>query len=166
MDRKIADKNYHYCQQTLALKNQLELGFLEVGERLHKILSEEMYRPNYDTFVDFLEEMKISLPTASKLMNVWVKFVLTFKVKTKLLAEAGGWTKAAEVLPYVQNKEEAETWLIRAKELNQKDLRQELREAKTGIRIDSCDHKGKFETITFRRCVSCGYSERIYAEEK
>lgn len=162
MDSGVAKKNFDYCEETIALKYRLELSYLEFAERLYKISRDRLYLPNYDSFPEFLEELKISGGSASKLINVWVKFVMEFKVSKKVLSESGGWTKAAEILPYADSRQSAEDWLMRAKTLGRSDLRKMIKEAKTGILMGECPHpKNQVETITFCKCGRCGDTWRI-----
>lgn len=165
MDRRLAKVNYEYCTETLSLKNRLELSYLELAERLHKIQLNKMYLPNYDTFEDFCTEMKISLATASKLINIWLRFVIKFKIAPKMLAEAGGWSVVAELLPYAESRTSAERWLRQAKANTRTDLRKSLLEVKTGIDMSTCKH-AREEVITFKKCLDCGETHRIYDDEK
>lgn len=164
MHQAIAKTNFDYCQKTMLLKNDLEMSYLLLGERLQRISDEKMYEPNYDTFEDFLQELNISRSTASKLINVWSRFVVGFKIKPKVLAQAGGWSKVAEILPFAENKTQALDWLIKAKTLTQADLRKELIEFRTGVEMRGCEHP-EVETITFQRCLKCHESFKIYEEK-
>lgn len=165
MDSKIAKTNFDFCKETMALKSELEMSYLQLGQRLGRIVIEKMYEPNYETFDEFLEEIKLSRATASKLINVYSKFIFEFKIRPQLLAEAGGWSKVAEILPFAENKSQAEAWLQKAKHITQSDLRKEIKEAKTGISMAGCKHVD-CEVITFRKCRTCGDTERIYDKEK
>lgn len=164
MNKNLAKVNYEYCNETLSLKNRLELSYLELAERLHKIQLNRMFEPNYDTFEEFLMEMKLSMATASKLINIYLRFVIKFKIQPRLLADAGGWSVVAELLPYAENKTSAERWLRQAKSNTRSDLRKSLMEVKTGIIMSSCKHKRQ-EKITFFKCLDCGETHREYEEE-
>lgn len=164
MDRKLAKVNFDYCEETVKLKTELELSYLDLASRLHKIQLNRMYEPNYESFDEFLKEMKISRATANKLINIWVRFVIQFKIKPKLLADAGGWSVVAEILPHAENKKEAEEWLLQAKEYNRQDLRKNLIEHKTGVDMRLCKHE-KTVIIKFEHCLKCGENHRIYEDE-
>ncbi len=164
MDKLTAKTNFNYCQETISLKSDLELSYLDLASRLHKIQLNRMYEPNYESFDEFLEEIKISKSTASKLINIWVRFVIQFKIKPKMLADAGGWTVVAEILPYADTKKSAERWLLDAKENRRKDLRKNLLELKTGISMSKCKHKNK-RHVLFWKCEDCGETGQIFAEE-
>lgn len=152
-------KHSKYCNDTIALKTTLEEGFLVLGERLAKVRDEELYKPTWDAFEDFLEEMHLSPATASKLINIYLKLVIEFKIpKTKLL-EMGGWSDLSEILPLVKNKGEAEEMIDNLAPLNRQHRRGLLTEKKTGVIIDNCKHK---DTYTIKICRTCGDREKIY----
>src|SRR3990167_7044707 len=128
MNKALAKTNFDYCQETMKLKGDLELSYLDLASRLNKIQEDKMYEPNYEDFDEFLQEIKISRATANKLINIWVRFVIQFQIAPKLLAEAGGWSVVAEILPYAENKTVAIRWLKEAKESRRVDLRKSLTE--------------------------------------
>lgn len=164
MDKRIAKTNFDYCQETIALKGELELSYLDLASRLYKIRLNRMFEPNFDTFDDFLEEIKISRGSANKLINIWYRFIIQFKIKPKLLAAAGGWTIVAEILPHAENKAQAERWLRDAQENRRGDLRKNLKEHKTGIDMRVCKHRHR-TAITFLKCKDCGDTEQFFSEE-
>ncbi len=146
------------------MKGDLELSYLALAERLHRIHLNRMYQPNFDTFEDFLEEIKISKGTASKMINIYLTFVVKYKIENKKLADAGGWTVVAEVLPYITSKTSALDWLVKCRQLTRSDLRKTITERKTGIMMDTCKHKDE-EIITFAKCNTCGDTRRIYPDD-
>lgn len=163
MNEKLAQHNFNYCEETISLKSKLELGYLDLAQRLFKIEDGGMYKPNYETFEEFLLEIKISLSTANKLKNIWVRFIHDLDIEPKMLAEAGGWSIVAEILPYAYTKKDAEKWLSLAKSNTKNDLRKHLIEAKTGIKMVNCRHLEEV-VITFKKCLKCGETHRIYNE--
>lgn len=164
MDKRIAKTNFDYCQETINLKGDLELSYLDLASRLHKIQLNKMYEPNYESFDEFLWEIKLSKASASKLINIWVRFVIQFKIAPKLLAEAGGWSVVAEILPVAKSKSAAERWLRQAKANRRGDLRKTLKEKKSGVSMAKCPHKHK-RNIFYWQCERCGDTGGIYAEE-
>lgn len=164
MNNKVARSNFEYCQDTLKAKYDLELSYLDLASRLYNIHRESMFEPNYETFDEFLEELKISRFTANRLINIWSRFILEFKIRPKVLALAGGWSIVAEILPHVENKKQAEHWLHEAQGMRQRDLRKNLKEKSTGIDMRVCKHRD-YEVITFKKCNHCGETIRIYEVE-
>jgi hypothetical protein len=152
-----------YCEETIRLKENIEVAFLDLGERLMRIRDERLYENNWDAFEDFLMEVKISSGTASKLINIYQRFVLEYKISTKKIALAGGWSIVAECLPLVKTKDEALEWLEKAGFMTQTDIRREMKEAKTGIMMKDCEHDWTY--IKFRTCEKCSLKERVYEEK-
>ena len=165
MDRKLAKRNFDYCQQTIDLKNNIEYSYLELAQRLHKIFNEKLYEPNYETFSDFTEEIDISQATASKLIGIWQTFIIDYQLPPKQIAESGGWSKVSEIAKYANSKASALKWLARAAENTRTDLRKFITEEKTGIDMADCKHKDR-TIITYWKCNTCGDTERIYEDDK
>lgn len=152
-------QNVTYCNQTLTLKNSIEESFLELGARLMNIRDNCLYEGQWESFEDYLLEFKnISEGTASRLINIYKKFVVEYNFAPKLLAEAGGWSVLAETLPNVNSLQEAEYWLGEATALTRTHLRRTLKEHKTGIKMDTCAH---LETYTLQICKTCKVAHRI-----
>jgi hypothetical protein len=159
MTNEIEKRNY--CEETLSLKRDIEVSFLDLGERLQRIRDDQLYFPSWDTFEDFMMEMKMSAGTASKLINIYQRFVLEYKISTKAIAKAGGWSIVAECLSIVKSKEEAVEWIEKASLMTQTDIRREIKEAKTGIPMSECKH----DWVSLRFCKCCGLRERTYEDE-
>lgn len=141
-----------FCEETVLLKRSLEIGFIDIGARLYRIREERLT----DDWESFCEEMQISQATASRLIGIYQKFVLDYNFAPAQIAEAGGWTVVASVLPLITSKSEAIHWLSRAATLTRKDLRIELIEARTGIEQSHCPHP---DTFTVKICRTC--KERV-----
>lgn len=158
MSTKALQKNLEYCEKTLTLKSALEEGFVALGERLGRIRDEELYKPQWSTFAEFLEEMKLSEATASKMISIYQKFVIGFGIAPEKIALAGGWNPAYEISTFAQTKKEAVEWLEKSSTLTRQDLRKELQERKSGIPMKECKHK---DTYTIKICRDCGEREKI-----
>lgn len=152
-------KNYEFCEQTIERMNQIETDYLARAEDLHKIQSENLFRPSWDSFEEFCMELKgIKYKSIMKLIGIYEKFVLQFKLSPARIAKAGGWTTVAEVLPVVKTREDALRWLETAETKTREHLRQDLKEAKTGLDMTKCKHK---KAYVIRICPDCGVKERI-----
>ncbi len=128
MKKEVAEKNFKFVQDTINFVKSIELNFLVLAERLHKIQTEEMYLPNYDTFTDFLKEININNSVASRLIKIHTTFVENYGIKHQELLEVGGWSKIAEILPVATTKKKAELWLTYASVNPQSVLRQMIKE--------------------------------------
>lgn len=156
-------QTYNFCQDTIKLRQKLEIGFLELGGRLHEIKEKQLYLNSWECFEDYLVELKMSQPTASRLINIFKVFVLQYRFEHLQLAQVGGWSLLAEILPFATSKAEAEVWVSKAALLSQTDLRRELKEAKTGLSMADCKHKDCYQISI---CSDCGLRTRVYDQEE
>lgn len=150
-----------YCNDTLQLKFTIESSFLSLGERLMKIRDERLFEPQWETFGTYVSELKMSEPSASKLINIYRRFVLEYNIEPQKLLNAGGWSVVAEILPVVKTKAEAVEWIDKMEVLTKEDIRKEILEKKTGITQQNCPHKDTYEIIV---CRTCGERMRKYNE--
>jgi hypothetical protein len=126
----IEQQNHDYCNETLKLKVSLELHFLEMGKRLLEIRDNRLYQPAWETFTEYLMEMKWDRSRANRIINIYKIFVVQYQIAPARLAAAGGWSILAELLPVAIDKEQAEEWVDKAALHPQQELRQEIREAR------------------------------------
>ena len=155
ISQKKATENFKYCLQTIQLKDFIEDRFLELGKRLYEIAEKKKYLPNYETFEEYCMELKMSRPTISKLINIYQKFILDYKLSPKLITGAGGWSVVAETLVVVNSKKTAQKWLAVATGNSRNDLRKSIREEKTGINEYDCKHKKDYYSLDI--CRECGF---------
>lgn len=128
----IEEKNHGFCNETMELKNTIEISFLEMGKRLKAIRDGKLYRPYWDGFEDYLMEMKWDKTKGSRIIGIYETFVLKYKIEPRQLALAGGWSNLSEVLPAVKaagTKEAAEHWVQKCIDNPQYELREEVSEA-------------------------------------
>lgn len=156
-------KNYEYCQKTLAFKDRIEKDFLALGKHLYNIRENRLYEPHWSSFHEFAMELKMSISSVSKLINIYRIYVLEYHYQPDELAKAGGWTVLAETLPHVTSQEAAGRVLTLAMELSRSDLKKELTEAKTGVQMISCPHE---DSYAIRVCRTCGDRHQIYEKEE
>lgn len=152
-----------YCNETVKMKQNIETAFLTLGERLMKIRDQRLFEGQWASFSLYLLDAKISEATASKLINIYHKFVLEWQFPVEKLAEAGGWTSLAALLPICKTKEQAEPWLDKTFVLSRPDLEKEIKESKTGIDMRHCKHEDNY---VIRVCRQCGDRERVYEADQ
>lgn len=162
-DQRTSKRNYLFCKETFELKENLEGNFMSLGERLSMIWKEALYLPNYDTFTDFLEDLKMSRATASKLIQIHEVLVMKYDFEPKEIADAGGWSSVSEVVPFATTKKEARMWLSRVKHNTRADLRRFIAEAKTGVKMDKCKHKNFYK---IKICEDCKVRIKEHDEEE
>lgn len=155
---KEIEENYGYCKETLTFKGKLEEGYLILAKRLKKIRDERLFAQGWEYFADFLEEMHMSEATASKMIQIYEKFVLGWGFNSEDLLKAGGWSSIAETLPVVHSRADAEDALLQAGTLTRADLRRYVTEKKSGKPMELCLHA---ESYNINICKTCGERRAI-----
>lgn len=150
--------NFNFCEETLKLKSNIEEGFLELGKRLMTIRDGEMYKGQWQDFPEFLADMRLSEGAASKLINIYKKFVVEYNFPQESLAIAGV-GNLGNVLARVSDKESAAHWLHLASTLSREDLAKEIKESKTGILMATCM---SHDYYALRVCRTCGDKVKLY----
>lgn len=160
-------KHLKFCEDTIKWKNTLEIGFLDIGKRLRMIRDDKMWEGRWEDFDHFCrEDMKLTQQSAYKLIGIYEKFVLEYKFAPARIAAAGGWGVVAEILPLAIDADAAEAWVsIAEKSQSRRDLRQLIREGKTGVDPMKCKHKDAKE-IVMMMCSECGERWRKYPDGK
>lgn len=152
-------KNLDYCTDALRLKKNIEMNFIILGEHLFKIREEKIYQGQWDSFLEFLDEMNLAESTANKIINIFKTFVIQYNIPKQTLVEAGGWTKLYATLPMVNSKKDADYWIEQSKILTMSDLSKEVRERKTGVEMRKCNHKNSY---TISICKDCGQRTQLH----
>lgn len=98
---------------------------------------------------------------AEQLIRIYQKFILEYKIKDWLLAEAGGWSVVVRLLPLAKTRELAENALQQASLLpNRVTLVNYVKEALTEEFAEcKCE-----DTYTIKICRTCGDREKVYQE--
>lgn len=163
MNQEKLDKaHYSYCLETIELVKGISEHFLTLGERLSTIRQEELYKPGWESFPEFLEETHISESVASRLINIYLKFVIQYQIpKSKLLA-LSSWSDLSDLLPHAKTKEEALKLLQEVAPLRRADRRAYLKEKSTGVPQTVCKHPKKY---TIQICPDCDWREKVYDKD-
>jgi hypothetical protein len=149
-------KNSQYCKDTIKLKSALESGFISLGERLMRIRDGRMWEGEWDSFAEYLAEIKVTEATASRLISVYGTFVIEDKMdETDLVAI--GWSNLYSISLRSKDAEERKSYVDKGLVMPSADLRKELR---SSPKIRSCAHS---DTYAVRICRDCGESlGRVY----
>lgn len=151
--------NQQFCQETLALKNNIEVNFLELGKRLAVIRDEEKFYPQWENWADYCDEAKLSESTASRLIGIYQKFVVDFGISPQKIVDAGGWSRAAKILPMSKSKEQVEELLHKSSLMTQTDFFRTLAETKNGVDQRTCRHD--FVEVHLKSCRLCHLREKV-----
>lgn len=148
-------KPIDFCEHTIAFKHFIETQWIEFAGQLKTIRDKALYQGRWDSFEDFLADpaMAMDKGTASKMITIHERFVLEYKVPLSKIAQVGGWSKVAEILPAVKDKKSAEKWLSEAASLSKSDLRKQIQEEKDPDSIE-CKHK-KITKVVMCTCGEC-----------
>ncbi len=159
-NKELQTRNYEYCADTIdmaaKINDRLVLDYLELGSRLYEIYWNQLFLPAWDTWSDFLEEVKMSSARASRLIGIYKKLILDFKIEPKKLAEMGGWSNISDILPYAENKEQTLKLIEELEPMRRQDRRDTLRQREKG------EHEHEWHEIHVRQCSICGLKEKIY----
>lgn len=153
--------NLNYCETTITLKATIENSFLELAKRLKRIRDLQLYKPQWDAFADYCEEMRLSEGTASKLINIYFKFVVLAECAPEKIHQAGGWSNLAETLRLCTNTEKTKECLEMASTLSRPDLKKWVKEQLTGKDMSVCSHD---DTYTITICRECAERWREHEE--
>lgn len=150
-----SDVQTTFIKKTLELRDHIEGAFLELGERLMKIRNEKMWAGEYESFGEFLEEMRISEATASKMIAVYSTFVVAHNIPIEQLAKAG-WSNLYATLPLLEQKKYTADELVeRAITWRRADIQSEVREKQAG------EHRHDWEEYHFKICKICREKQNL-----
>lgn len=153
MDKEIVVPQ-EYVNETLKLKHQIEGAFIYLGERLYTIRHEEMWRGMYNTYAEFLADMDITEGHASKLRQVYERFILKLDMKVEDISPYG-LRRLYEILPRCTDKRTTLATLDDIKGLTASDVHKKMKSE--GAEEHKCDGK-----IKLQMCSVCNITRRVY----
>jgi len=144
--------NEEYCEETIRLFLQTQLGHLALAQRLYEIKTKKLYQPQWASMIEFIMELSdLRISTVSRLIGIHEKIVLGAGIPRDEIGEAG-WSKVATALPLIHTADEAHYWVDKAKLLTKLDLEKEVKEARTGKLMRDCEHN---KAYLLRICPDC-----------
>lgn len=152
-------ESLNICEDAITKKHALEVGWLELCGILKTIRDNALYSGRWDNFEDFLQDPQMGLDkaSASKMITIHEKFILEYKMTPARIANVGGWSKVAEILPAVTDKKSAEAWMDKATSLSKSDLRKEVKEERNPNAV-GCRHLHK-KRVVMTICEDCDHKE-------
>jgi hypothetical protein len=157
MEQSLSEQKRHdFCKQTIELKKEIESNFVELGRMLHEIKDNRYYEAGWTSWEEYCMELKISQSTISRLIRIYEIFVLRYDFAPRQIAEAGGWTVVAQLLPEINEKtakDDVKVWLGEMADLTRSDAQKAINERKIGVPVDDCLHD---DTYTIKICRVCG----------
>jgi len=156
----IETDNLKYCNEAIELKQNIERDFLSLGEYLYNIKEHNLFEPQWSSFLEFCDELKMTPSNAYRLIKIFKVFVLDYNIEKKLISDASV-SSLMEIVPIIQTKKEALGWLKKSTLLTRQDLRKELTEHKNGVDMIKCLHKNVYQ---IEICRDCGERHQIGIE--
>lgn len=133
-----------YLRETVELVHSIETRFMELGARLWKIKTEQLWLMRYETYEDFLESAHIKPSVASILNRVYSTYVVTGGATIEQL-KGIGYSNLYEAIPLLESND-VKTVINMAKTLTRNEIQQETREEIHG----DCKH-----LIVVCICATC-----------
>lgn len=161
MQKEIAVKNHKYLSDTIELVNGIERGFLSLGERLKKIRDEQLYAPEYESFYDFLVDCRMTESKASKVISVFETYIEKYGLDANDVASVG-WSLLYEAIRVIKSPEQAKETLHELKHRQDKDGRDYIRQLRSGVDQDACQHQ---DTYLITVCRQCGTKIKTHEED-
>ena len=145
-----------FLNETKELKDKLEIGFLELGRRLLKIRTEELWKAEHTSFVEYCWELDMNQSKVSKLITVYQKMISEFKIPAdEIASKTGGWSNAYEIANMAKNKEQALSLMDEYSLLKGEGGRQFLYQKRTGLDQTVCQH----DFYLLKVCRKCNLKE-------
>lgn len=134
----------NFLRETIDLVRSIETRFLELGARLYKIKTEELWKSTYDSYQEFLDVSRLSAGNASILASIHKAYIVDGKVEPQKLVGAG-YSCLYEAIPLIE-RDGIEKAVTIASTLTRAEIKQEVRDEEH----PNCDHAEQF-TI----CAKC-----------
>lgn len=150
---------HEYCQEAIKRKDHIESQYWILAEMLYRIKNESRYLSGWESWNEYCMEFGMSQSSIDRLVKVHQVFRVDADISVKELKEVKGWAILSEALPAIHNSKDARKWLEKSKVLTLKDMRDEVKESRTGILQTSCIHPNAY---VIRICPDCGERTRIY----
>ena len=129
----------------------MEEGTLILAQRLKEIRDKEKYLSSWESFADYLLEIRMTESKASRLITVYEKWVLEGGFSEQELAPIG-WSNLYEARNHVSQKV-----LDELTHRQDKDARDYIKELNSGISMDDCKH----DLYRIEVCRKCGRRTQI-----
>jgi hypothetical protein len=123
--------NNEFVRQTVELVKSIETRFLELGARLYKIREERLWEGTFNSFEDFLAEIKMTKGNASILASVHKNYVLEGGIEPQQLAGIP-YSNLYEAIPLIE-KEGVTSAAVKAETLTRSEIKDEVQEKKLGV---------------------------------
>lgn len=154
------EKSYEYCQETAQLVRGVKTAFMLLAERLYRIKKQKLYKPTYEHFYLYCDEIDMHESIASRLIGIYERFVLEHQIALDDIKDIE-YTKLNEIRKVSTTKELAEHWIEEAKVLPIRELKMRIKALTAGVDEMKCEHGN---TYLVRCCRTCGETWEEYPD--
>ncbi len=155
------EQAYEFCQETNQLLRGVKIAYMLLAERLYRIQKQKLYKPVYEKFFMYLDEIDIHESTASRLISIYEKFVLEHQIEPEVIKDIE-YTKLTEIRKVSPTRELAEHWIEEARVLPLRELKMRIKAMTAGVDEMKCEHGN---TYLVRCCRTCGEKWEEFGDE-
>lgn len=157
------EKKYEFCEETAQLARGVKVGLMLLAERLYRIREQKLYKPTYEQFYLYCQEIEMHESVASRLISIFERFVLELQMPFEEIKKVE-YTKLYEIRKVADTKEIAQHWIDKVNSpdpslrLSYRDLKAQIKAFQNlGSEEEKCptDHSN---TYLVRICRECGES--------
>lgn len=152
---------YQFCEETGKLAKGIKNGLMLLAQRLYRIKRQKLYKPTYEKFYQYCDEIELHESVASRLIGIYEKFVLDLQIPFEEI-EAVEYTKLYEIRKVADTKEIAMHWIEKVnspnpeQRLSIRDLKAEIKKLQNlGDEDEQCP-TNHGNTYLVRCCRDCG----------
>lgn len=152
---------YQFCEETGKLARGIKNGLMLLAQRLYRIERQKLYKPTYEKFYQYCDEIELHESVASRLIGIYEKFVLDLQIPFEEI-ESVEYTKLYEIRKIAETKDIAMHWIekvnspIPEQRLSIRDLKAEIKKLQNlGDEDEQCP-TGHGNTYLVRCCRDCG----------
>lgn len=163
---KTEQQQHEFLEETREMAITTSFANILLAGRLYRIKEEKLWQAGYDSWDDYLMDLKVKPAKATKLMKVHKKFILDYGIKPEKAAEVG-YTVLYNAHNVIEDKEDAKEFVENAIKMTSTDTTRIIEERKAVNKIEDCEHKN---TYTVRICKDCGdrwkEGEHLHTEDE
>ena len=163
------EEAYAFCEDTGKLARGIKNGLMLLAQRLYKIERQKLYKPTYEKFYLYCDEIELHESIASRLIGIYEKFVLDLQIPFEVI-EAVEYTKLYEIRKVADTKEIAMHWIEQVnspnpeQRLSIRDLKAKIKALqKLGDEDEQCP-SNHGNTYLVRCCRDCGETWEEFGE--
>lgn len=137
-----------YLRNTIDLVKQIETRYLELGRRLYRIRTQELWKGEYENYQEFLDTARINISDASKSFSIHKSYIVEGGM-TMAQLRGIGYSNLYEAIPLIE-RDGVETAVTKAETLTRDEIKDEVRDERHGA------HRHKVGTERWGACEKCG----------